>query len=106
MKRLRDKIKEFLISTRDEAGYRLRMLCGKPSPVKRLIIVLAIGGSLAAANIYFVASSIYNMGKSDAGKRFLELRHIEPPELLHKSDSIRSIRDYMLEFKNEGYEYE
>jgi hypothetical protein len=99
-------MKEFLMNARDETGYRLRMLCGKPSPMKRFIIVLVAGGALAAANIYFVVSGIYNMGKSDAEHAFLELRHIEPPELPHKNDSIKSIEDYKLKLKNQGYEYE
>jgi hypothetical protein len=90
---MRTKIKEFLINAWDEIEYSLRLLCGKPTPMKRFITVLIIGGALAVANIYFVVSSIYNMGVSDAKKQFLEVQHIETLKLQQsKNDSIKSIK--------------
>ncbi|MDR1895417.1 MAG: TraL conjugative transposon family protein [Prevotellaceae bacterium] len=83
-----------------ELCYGLRWLCGKPSPLKRLITVLVLAVGLGGANIYLVVSSIYNMGKNDARKAFLELQHIESLELPQKNDSI----NYKL--KSKEYEYE
>ena len=88
MKKLSMKIKEFLVNVWDEVEYCLRLMCGKPTPMKRFIVVLIIGGALAVANIYFVVSSIYNIGKRDAEKEFLQLQHIETPELQYLKDSI------------------
>jgi hypothetical protein len=95
---MKKKIREFLINAWEEIEYRLQLLCGKPTPMKRFVMVLIIGGALAVANIYFVVSSIYNMGVSDAKKQFLEMQHIETLKLQQsKNDSINSI-------KNEEYE--
>jgi hypothetical protein len=97
MKKSRIKIRDFLTHACGEISYGLRMLCGKPTPMKRFITVLIIGGALAVANIYFVVSSIYNMGVSDAKNKFLELRHIETLELQQsKKDSIESIKNHEL----------
>ncbi|GHT11675.1 hypothetical protein FACS189426_13900 [Bacteroidia bacterium] len=102
---MRKKIKEFLINAWDEIEYRLRLLCGRPTPMKRFMMVLIIGGALAVANIYFVVSSIYNMGVSDAKKQFLEVQHIETLKLQQsKKDSIKSIKNYELKIKSNEYE--
>ena len=94
MKELKKKIKDFLSNAWDEIEYGLRLLCGKPTPMKRFITVLIIGGALAVANIYFVVSSIYNMGVSDAKKQFLEVQHIETLKMQQsKNDSIKSIKN-------------
>ncbi|GAB6013637.1 TraL conjugative transposon family protein, partial [Viscerimonas tarda] len=73
--------------------------------MKRFMMVLIIGGALAVANIYFVVSSIYNMGVSDAKKQFLEVQHIETLKLQQsKKDSIKSIKNYELKIKSNEYE--
>lgn len=97
MKELKKKIKNFLTNAWDEAGYRLRLLCGRPSPMKRFIAVLVVGGALATANLYFVASSIYNIGKRDAEREFLRLQHIESLKL--QSDSINNSNSKSYEYK-------
>ncbi|MDR0541176.1 MAG: TraL conjugative transposon family protein [Dysgonamonadaceae bacterium] len=87
-----------------EIEYGLRMMCGKPTPVKRFITVLIVGEILTAVNIYFVASSIYNMGVHDAKKQFLEVRHIETLKLPKtENDSIKSIKNYELKIKSNEY---
>ena len=100
MKELKKKIKDFLSNAWDEIEYGLRLLCGQPSPMKRFVAVLIIGGALATANLYFVVSSIYNIGKSDAEKEFLKLQHIETLKLQsqQKNDSINNLN-------SKNYEY-
>jgi hypothetical protein len=95
MKELRKRIVEFVSDVWDEIGYGLKCLCGWPSPMKRFIVAVTVGGVLAIANIYFIASSIYNMGKRDAERKFLELKHIEPVELPYSKDSIHSIKNFV-----------
>jgi hypothetical protein len=85
---MKEKIKDFLINVRDEITYNLKCICGQPTPMKRFIIVLIIGGTLSIAFIYTLVSSIYNIGKCDAKKEFMELQHIETLKLQHKQDSI------------------
>ncbi|MDR1984739.1 MAG: TraL conjugative transposon family protein [Prevotellaceae bacterium] len=101
MKELRKKRKEFLTNVLDEIEYRLKHLCGRPAPMKRFIIVLSISVALAAVNIYFVASSIYSIGKRDAEMEFLKLQYIEglklQPQL--KNDSINILNQKEHEYE-------
>ena len=83
----------------DEVTYGIRWLCLRPSPAKRLVTVLVLAVFSGGLNIWFVASSIYNMGKNDAKKEFLELRHTQTLEPQHKNDSIN-----ILNQKRYGYE--
>jgi hypothetical protein len=100
MKELRKKVVEFVSDAWGEIEYGLRCLCGRPSPVKRFIAVLTVGGVLAVANIYFVANSIYRMGKRDAEREFLQVEHIKRLEWQPvNSDSINNQ-------VNKKYEYE
>ena len=88
---MKKKIGEFLENMWDEIEYCLRLLCGQPSPMKRFIIVVIIGGSLSIAFICTLVNSIYNIGVNDARKEFLELQHIEQPEFQRK-DSTLSVK--------------
>lgn len=100
MKKSGTKIRDFLTVARDETGYRLRLLCGKPTPMKRFVMVLVTGGTLAVVNVYFVVSSIYNMGVHDAKKQFLEVQHIETLKLQQsKNDSINILNQKKYEYK-------
>jgi hypothetical protein len=80
MKKVRTKVVEYLSGAWSEIEYGLKRLCGRPSPAKRFIAVLTVGSVLAVINIYFVTTSIYNMGKSDAKKEFLKVEYIRQPD--------------------------
>jgi hypothetical protein len=98
---MKKKTGNFMEAVRSGIEYRLRRLCGRPSPLKRFISILVIGGAMTVANIYLVVSSIYNIGRKDAETEFMELRHIETLKLQQKqsSDSI-NIQN------QKAYEYE
>jgi hypothetical protein len=102
---MKDKLITQLKDIRDELTYGIRRLCLCPSPAKRMVTVLILALVLGGLNIWFVVSSIYNMGKNDARKEFLELQHIESLELPQKNDSIKSIKNYELKIKNQENEY-
>ena len=89
---MKEKINSFLINLCSEIEYGLRRMCGKPSPMKRFIVVLVISIALSILYIYIIVSSIYNMGKHDAEIRFMELQHIERLKLQQKQDSIIQLR--------------
>lgn len=96
---MKKKIVDFLSNVWEEITYNLKCFCGGLTPVKRLIIVLVIGGILSIAYIYTLVSSICNIGKQDAGKEYMELQHIEILKLQQKQDSINILNQ-------QEYEYE
>jgi hypothetical protein len=95
---MKDKLIKQLYDIWDELSYGLRWLCLCPSPAKRLVTVISLALILGGANIYFVVSSIYNTGKRDAQKEFLEVEHIKPLELpTQPGDSINQIKKKLYE---------
>ena len=92
-------MKDILINGWEEITYSLRDLCGRPTPMKRFIAVLIIGGIFSIVSIYTLVSSIYNIGKHDAQKEFMKLQHIETLKLQPKQDSINILN-------SKDYEYE
>ena len=96
---MREKINNSLIYAWDEFTYCIRQICGKPTPLKRFVIVLVISGILSIAYICTLISSIYNIGKRDGEKEFIELQHIKPLDMQNRNDSINNL-------KQKNYEYE
>jgi len=89
------KVKEFSKSKIEQS---LRRICGRPSPTKRLVIVLLVCVKLAAINIYFLFSSVYSIGKNDAQKDLLQIEHIEGLKI-PRNDSINLLKQKLYEFE-------
>ena len=75
----------------DWADEKLRRLCGRITPGKRLAVLLTMFLFFSIASVYIFVSGIYNMGKNE-GQR-IEIEHIKLLELQRK-DSINLINDY------------
>jgi len=100
MNNIQIKIRERLSGLVDWMEYKLRRLYGKPSLMKQFIIVLILGSSLGIFSAYTMIRSIYNIGRMDAKKEFMELQHINPLELQKRNDSIFPIENGKLKIKN------
>jgi len=94
---MKKKIRDFWVSIWDKIEYRLRLLCGKPTPIKSFIVILILGIVLSVGYFYAIVSSIYDMGKHDAQKEFIEIKHIETLELPKSNDSINLLKQKMYE---------
>ena len=70
------------------ADDRLRRMCGRITPGKRLAIILLMFFFFGGLSIYITVSSIYNIGKRD-GQR-LQIEHIRQLPL-HGNDTTQSI---------------
>jgi hypothetical protein len=91
---MKDKLIERLCDIWDALTCGIRRFCLCPSPGTRLVTVLVLTVVLGGINIWFITNSIYNMGKRDAERKFLELQHIEPVELPLSEDSIHSGKNF------------
>lgn len=80
-------IKKQINTFRDRIDDGLRRMCGGLSPERRLITILAFCIIFGSMSIYITVSSIYNIDKRDAEKKYLEIEHIEKFELQHSNDS-------------------
>ena len=84
MERKRNHIEK----VRDWADDRLRRMCGRITPDKRLAVILVMFFFFGGLSIYITVSSIYNIGKRD-GRR-LQIEHIRQLPL-HDNDTTKSI---------------
>ncbi|KAA6323372.1 hypothetical protein EZS27_027182 [termite gut metagenome] len=73
-------------------SYRLRLVCGKPSPMKRFIFVLGCCTVLGIVSIYMTVHSIHSIGKSDTRKELIETGHIAPLQVAPANDSIHLLK--------------
>ena len=84
MERKRNHIEK----VRDWADDRLRRMCGRITPGKRLAVILLMFFFFGGLSIYSTVSSIYNIGKRD-GQR-LQIEHIRQLPL-QGNDTTKSI---------------
>ena len=94
MERKRNHIEK----VRDWADDRLRRMCGRITPGKRLAVILVMFFFLGGLSIYMTVSSIYNMGKK-SGQQQMQIEHIKRLELEHKqeADSVKQLNDFNYE---------
>lgn len=80
-----ERKRNYIEQVQDWVDERLRRMCGRITPGKRLVVILVMFLLFGGLSIYITVSSIYNIGKRD-GQR-LQIEHIKQFPL-HDSDSI------------------
>ena len=83
-----ERKRNYIGKVRDWADDRLRRMCGRITPGKRLAVILVMFFFFGGLSIYITVSSIYNIGKRD-GRR-LQIEHIRQLPL-HGNDPTKSI---------------
>lgn len=84
-------MRKFVIKVQDWVDDRLRRLCGRITPEKRLFVILTMFVVFGFMSIYIFASAIYHIGKNEG--RQIEIEHIRTLEL-QKRDSINQLNYY------------
>lgn len=80
-----ERKRNYIEKAQDWVDERLRRICGRITPGKRLAVILVMFLFFGGLSIYITVSSIYNIGKRD-GQR-LQIEHLKQYPL-HDSDSI------------------
>ena len=93
------KMIEFIKDATDEITYSLRCLCGKPSPMKRFVMVMVAGSALGIASVFILVSSIYQIGHSSGLKEIPSLNEIRQLHL--KNDSINLLKHKLYEYEQQ-----
>lgn len=75
----------------DWVDEKLRRMCGRITPEKRLVVLLGMFAIFGIMSIYIFLSAIYNIGKNEG--RQIEIEHIKMLELQRK-DSINQLNFY------------
>lgn len=84
------KVKKNCIEkVQDWVDDKLRRMCGRIMPGKRLAVILLMFVFFGGMSIYITVSSIYNIGKRD-GQR-LQIEHIRQLPLQQANDSINPL---------------
>lgn len=82
-------IRKYVVLVQDWVDEKLRHLCGRITPEKRLAVLLIMFGVFGFLSVYIFASAIYNIGKNEGRK--IEIQHIQMLEL-QKRDSINQLK--------------
>jgi len=90
---MKKKINEFHLKVGHEIQQRLKRLCGRPSPKKRLVVVLLVCVIFATVNIWFLVSAICGIGKNDAEMELIKLQHIETLELQKRNKEVKDFKE-------------
>ncbi|CDN30474.1 Conjugative transposon protein TraL [Mucinivorans hirudinis] len=89
-------IRRIVIKIQDWTEDKLRHLCGRITPEKRLAVILVMFLVFGITSLYIFVSAIYQIGKNE-GQR-IEIEHIDGLKLQQK-DSINQFN-----FNNNGRE--
>lgn len=81
--------KNCIEKVQDWVDDKLRRMCGRITPGKRLAVILLMFVFFGGMSIYITVSSIYNIGKRD-GQR-LQIEHIRQLPLQQANDSINPL---------------
>ncbi len=82
-------IRKYVVLVQDWVEDKLRRLCGRITPEKRLAVLLIMFGVFGFMSIYIFASALYNIGKNEGQQ--IEIKHIQMLEL-QKRDSINQLK--------------
>jgi hypothetical protein len=80
-----------------EINYGIRCLCGRPSPLKRFIIVVIAGTMLGIASFCILVSSVYRIGYTNAKEEIPRLNVIRQLHL--QNDSINLLKQQLYEYE-------
>lgn len=80
-----ERKRNYIGQAQDWVDERLRRMCGRITPGKRLAVILVMCFLFGGLSVYITVSSIYNIGKRDG--QHLQIEHIKQFPL-HDSDSI------------------
>ena len=84
-------IRRIVIKIQDWTEDKLRHLCGRITPEKRLAVILVMFLVFGITSLYIFVSAIYQIGKNE-GQR-IEIEHIDGLKLQQK-DSINQLKFY------------
>lgn len=84
-------MRKFIVKAQDWIDDKLRSLCGRITPEKRLFVLLGMFALFGIMSVYIFLSAIYNIGKNEG--RQIEIKHIQMLELQRK-DSINQLKFY------------
>ena len=93
------KIIEFLKDVFGEIAFSIRCLCGKPSPMKRFVIVAVAGCAMGIVFFCILVSSIYKIGYTNAKEEIPDANFIRQLHL--KNDSINHLKQQLYEYEQE-----
>ena len=83
-----ERKRNYIERAQDWADERLRRMCGRITPGKRLAVILVMSLLFGGLSVYITVSSIYHIGKRDGQRLQIEYIRQFP---LHGGDSINPL---------------
>ena len=88
-------MRKWIDKIQDWGDMKIRDLCGRITPEKRLVVVLVVFTLFAIASLYITFSGLYHIGRCEGEREYLQqIEHIKRLELKIKQDSINRLKTY------------
>lgn len=94
-------MRKLFIKARDILDDRLRRMCGRLTPEKRVIAIVVMAVVFAVINFCMIFSAIYNIGREDAKREIIEITPPSIPDIAPAdtlSDKTRQMEEFFNQF--------
>lgn len=101
-------MKKFIQKIKDFGEIRLKGLCERISPEKRVMTIVILFALFALVNFYMIFRAIYDIGREDAGQEILQIVPIEVPDFTPAdtlpNEKVQEMEEFFNQFNSDSYE--
>lgn len=101
-------MKKFIHKIKELVEIRLKGLCDRISPEKRVMTIVILFALFALANFYMIFHSISNIGDEDAVQEVIEITPIEVPDFTPSdtlsNEKVQEMEEFFNQFNSDSYE--
>lgn len=101
-------MKKFIQKIKDFVEIRLKGLCERISPEKRVMTIVILFALFALVNFYMIFRAIYDIGREDAGQEIMQIAPIEVPNFTPAdtlpNEKVQEMEDFFNQFNSDSYE--
>lgn len=95
-------MKKAYVKFKEAIEEKLRGLCGRLSPEKRVITVIVLVVLFALVNFYMIFRAIYDIGREDARQEVIEITPLNIPDFVPadplSDEKVREMEEFFNQF--------
>ncbi len=95
-------MKKAYVKFKEAIEEKLRGLCGRLSPEKRVITIIVLVVLFALVNFYMIFRAIYDIGREDARQEVIEITPLNIPDFVPadtlSDEKVREMEEFFNQF--------
>lgn len=95
-------MKKAYVKFKEAIEKKLRGLCGRLSPEKRVITIIVLVVLFALVNFYMIFRAIYDIGREDARQEVIEITPLNIPDFVPadtlSDEKVREMEEFFNQF--------